>query len=116
MPTLNDLLKNFHDELSKLTMSTLMKGFQILKQWSLDVVKITICETDIVHGFLFTKDQGQKAKEPNIREVKYWKGDQPKLMQSNNGEKLIIYLPRLWKTLGQVCKICIVHPDFQSKT
>ena len=76
-------------------------------------MKLTICETDIVHGFLFTKDQGQKAKEPNIREVKYWKGDQPKLMQSNNGEKLIIYLPRLWKTLGQVCKICIVHPDFQ---
>ena len=37
-------------------------------------MKLTICEADIAHGFLFKKDHGQeKAKESNIREVKYEK-------------------------------------------
>jgi hypothetical protein len=70
-------------------------------------VKLIICETDIAH-------RQEKAKESNIREVKYWKGDQPKSMQSNDREELIIYFPGLWETPEPVCKICIVHPDLQS--
>ena len=111
------LLKNFHDELPKLIqMAHAEPGERFL---DIEVAELRCSETYHLwsrHCTWFLVQKGSwagESKRVKYKRGKIWKGDQPKSMQSNNGKELIIYLPGLWEIPGQVCKMYIIHPDFQ---